>query len=133
MIGPTGCGKTEVARRLAKLVDAPFVKVEATKYTEVGFHGKDVDQMIKDLVETAVREAKQKAGKMLKEQVEDSVDETILTLLLGKSHDSSRENWRERLKRGELDSRKIEIKVPENQMVIGVDNDKMQSILAELS
>eukprot|EP01091_Cochliopodium_minus_P013371 TRINITY_DN4295_c0_g1_i1.p1 TRINITY_DN4295_c0_g1~~TRINITY_DN4295_c0_g1_i1.p1 ORF type:complete len:533 (+),score=172.11 TRINITY_DN4295_c0_g1_i1:28-1626(+) len=134
MVGPTGCGKTEVARRLAKLVDAPFVKVEATKYTEVGFHGKDVDQIIKDLVETAIREAKQKAGKLMTEEVEESVDELILNLLLGKTEEKSKDNWRERLRKGELDNRKIDVRVPEAAPVVfGLENDKMQSIFSEIT
>lgn len=83
MVGPTGVGKTEIARRLAKLCDAPFVKVEATKYTEVGFHGKDVDDIIKDLVEVSIKLVKNRRRKAAKVSVESVVNEKILDSLLG--------------------------------------------------
>merc|ERR1719253_1350627 len=84
MLGPTGCGKTEVARRLSKLVDAPFVKVEATKFTEVGFHGRDVDQIMRDLVESAHKSMRKKMERELQGQVEQEVEKAILEALLGK-------------------------------------------------
>merc|ERR1719456_757301 len=85
MTGPTGCGKTEVARRLSKLVDAPFVKVEATKFTEVGFHGRDVDQIMRDLVDAAHRHVRAKMEKELESKVEAQVEEALLKAPLGKA------------------------------------------------
>merc|ERR1711907_341300 len=83
MVGPTGCGKTEIARRLSKLVDAPFIKVEATKFTEVGFHGRDVDQIIRDLVEMAIKRQRSKLEEELTPKAEKAVEQTILDALMG--------------------------------------------------
>ena len=74
-VGPTGCGKTEIARRLSKLVDAPFIKVEATKFTEVGFHGRDVDQIVRDLVEMAIKRQRSKLEEELTPKAEKAVEE----------------------------------------------------------
>jgi len=113
MIGPTGVGKTEIARRMAKLADAPFIKVEATKYTEVGFHGRDVDTIIKDLVDAAVQQTKDKLKKRLKAKIQQVVDERILDALLGRNSTAqSREAFAAMLSSGELDEREIEIEIP---------------------
>merc|ERR1711871_1820499 len=82
MIGPTGCGKTEIARKIAKLSQAPFIKVEATKYTEVGFHGKGVDQIIRDLVDVSINTTKKRIKEEIKDQVEISVEDRILDALI---------------------------------------------------
>jgi ATP-dependent HslUV protease ATP-binding subunit HslU len=82
MIGPTGVGKTEIARRLAKLADAPFIKVEATKFTEVGYVGKDVDTIIRDLVEVAVKQTRESAMKKVRTRAEDAAEDRILDVLL---------------------------------------------------
>src|SRR5271166_1360487 len=82
MIGPTGVGKTEIARRLAQLVGAPFLKVEATKYTEVGYHGRDVESMIRDLIEIAIGLVKQEQRKLVETQAKERVTERLLELLL---------------------------------------------------
>ena len=82
MIGPTGVGKTEIARRLAKLADAPFIKVEATKFTEVGYVGKDVDSIIRDLVEVAVKQTRDAEMRQVKERAQDAAEERILDILI---------------------------------------------------
>src|SRR5258707_12944440 len=82
MIGPTGVGKTEIARRLARLADAPFIKVEATKFTEVGYVGKDVDSIIRDLAEIAVKDTRESAMKKVRPRAEDSAEERVLDALL---------------------------------------------------
>ena len=84
MVGPTGVGKTEIARRLAKLVDAPLVKVEATKFTEVGYVGRDVDSMVRDLVETSLRLVKERMGKDVEAAAEQNAQERILDALIAK-------------------------------------------------
>jgi len=123
MIGPTGVGKTEIARRLARLADAPFIKIEATKFTEVGYVGKDVDAIIRDLVEMAVKEMREKETRKVRHRAEDLAEERILDVLLPPARDvgftqdepspdsTTRQKFRKRLREGELDDKEIEIEV----------------------
>src|ERR687884_1273081 len=89
MIGPTGVGKTEIARRLARLADAPFVKVEATKFTEVGYVGRDVDTIVRDLVETAIKEAREHATRKVRHRAQDLAEDRVLDVLLPPARDYS--------------------------------------------
>ncbi len=115
MIGPTGVGKTEIARRLAKLAGAPFIKVEATKFTEVGYVGRDVESIIRDLVESAVSTQKLIAKKEVKIAAEEVATHKILDSLVGKSaSDETREKFRLKLLAGELDNKEVEINVADN-------------------
>ena len=125
MIGPTGVGKTEIARRLAQLADAPFIKVEATKFTEVGYVGKDVDSIVRDLMDVAVKQTREAAMKQVRTRAEEAAEERILDALIpppradfgeasptASSKDSStRQVFRKKLRQGELDDRDIEIDV----------------------
>jgi ATP-dependent HslUV protease ATP-binding subunit HslU len=123
MIGPTGVGKTEIARRLAKLADAPFIKVEATKFTEVGYVGKDVDSIIRDLVETAIKQTREQETRKVRHRAEDLAEERILDALLPPAREigfqpeqaerdtATRQKFRKRLREGELDDKEIEIEV----------------------
>mmetsp|Transcript_22067 Transcript_22067/g.33540 ORF Transcript_22067/g.33540 Transcript_22067/m.33540 type:complete len:532 (-) Transcript_22067:130-1725(-) len=113
MIGPTGCGKTEVARRMADLADAPFLKVEATKFTEVGYHGRDVDSIVRDLVDVGIQQVKKMKTKEIKSEAEENVKERILDILTGPNRDkTSRESFRTLLEGGGLDEQEIEVDVP---------------------
>src|SRR6186997_431257 len=112
MIGPTGVGKTEISRRLAKLADAPFVKVEATKFTEVGYVGRDVEQIARDLVEEAVRLEKERRREAVKEAASHAAAERLLDALTGKdSSAATRESFRKMLGEGHLDAKEVEIDV----------------------
>jgi ATP-dependent HslUV protease ATP-binding subunit HslU len=136
MIGPTGVGKTEIARRLARLAEAPFIKVEATKFTEVGYVGRDVDTIVRDLVEIAIKDTRETATKKVRRRAEDSAEERVLDVLLpparrtsplgaddvevpGKVLDEgesgTRQKFRKRLREGELDDKEIEIEVAASQ------------------
>ena len=112
MIGPTGCGKTEISRRLAKLADAPFVKVEATKFTEVGYVGRDVEQIARDLVEEAIRLEKERRRTAVKDKAEDAAMARLLDALTGKdASTATRDAFRLRFQDGHLDATEIEIEV----------------------
>ncbi len=131
MIGPTGVGKTEIARRLAKLAQAPFIKVEATKFTEVGYVGRDVDSIIRDLVDVAIKMIRETDINKVQHLAEDRAEERILDVLLpqarqdaaldsgsdafANSQSSARQVFRKKLRQGELDEKEIEIKIAESQ------------------
>jgi ATP-dependent HslUV protease ATP-binding subunit HslU len=112
MIGPTGCGKTEISRRLAKLADAPFIKVEATKFTEVGYVGRDVEQIARDLVEDSIRLEKERRRLAVKEKAEEAALARLLDVLTGKgASEATRAAFRERFESGHLDETEIEIEL----------------------
>jgi ATP-dependent HslUV protease ATP-binding subunit HslU len=123
MIGPTGVGKTEIARRLAKLADAPFIKIEATKFTEVGYVGRDVDSIVRDLVDIAIKQAREVEKRMVRAKAEDAAEDRVLDILIPPPRDfgfsdgrsveanDTRQKFRKRLREGELDEKEIEIEV----------------------
>jgi ATP-dependent HslUV protease ATP-binding subunit HslU len=120
MIGPTGVGKTEIARRLARLANAPFIKIEATKFTEVGYVGRDVDTIIRDLAETAIKNAREDAMRIVRDRAMDAAEDRVLDVLLpaarvgaGETAEESttRQKFRKKLREGELDDKEIEIEV----------------------
>ena len=114
MIGPTGCGKTEISRRLARLADAPFVKVEATKFTEVGYVGRDVEQIARDLVEEAVRLERERRRERVRKGAEEAAMERLLDALTGKgSSTATRDSFRQRFAEGSLATAEVEIEVHE--------------------
>src|SRR4030095_16125405 len=109
MIGPTGCGKTEISRRLARLADAPFVKVEATKFTEVGYVGRDVEQIARDLVEESVRLERERRREAVRKGAEEAAMERLLDALTGKgSSAATRESFRQRFADGSLARTEVE-------------------------
>ena len=115
MVGPTGCGKTEISRRLAKLANAPFIKVEATKFTEVGYVGRDVEQIIRDLVEISINQTKIQMGIEVKAKAEKNAEERILDVLVSKSSSpATRESFRKKLRSGELNEKEVEIAIAAN-------------------
>ncbi len=138
MIGPTGVGKTEIARRLAKLSDSPFIKVEASKFTEVGYVGRDVESMIRELTEVAVEMTKQAAYEEVREKAEVNVEEKILDLLLPHKFDDpektskTREKLRAQLRRGELEERIIEIEIQDRSTpvidVVGIGGQGIEEM-----
>ncbi len=112
MIGPTGVGKTEISRRLARLADAPFLKVEATKFTEVGYVGRDVEQIIRDLVEAAIAIVRERKRREVEPKAADRAEERLLDALVGAdSQSSTREVFRKKLRAGELDDRTVELEL----------------------
>ena len=128
MIGPTGVGKTEIARRLARLADAPFIKIEATKFTEVGYVGRDVDTIVRDLVEIAIKQAREGAMRQVRARAEDAAEERVLDALLPPARpigfaerteatedSATRQRFRKKLRESELDDKEIEIEVAASQ------------------
>tara|TARA_B100000700_G_scaffold91066_1_gene102648 strand:+ start:189 stop:1556 length:1368 start_codon:yes stop_codon:yes gene_type:complete len=122
MIGPTGVGKTEISRRLSKLAEAPFVKVEATRFTEVGYVGRDVEQIVRDLLEIAIAMEKVKKRKEVNAQAQKQAEEKVLDALVGsKASVATRESFRKRLRNGDLDDNEIEIAVNESASMPSFD------------
>jgi ATP-dependent HslUV protease ATP-binding subunit HslU len=119
MIGPTGVGKTEISRRLARLAKAPFIKVEATKFTEVGYVGREVDSIVRDLMDVAVKLTREEAMSKVRFRAEDAAEERILDALVADAGDDTRQKFRKMLREGQLDDKEIEIEI--QAMPVGVE------------
>jgi ATP-dependent HslUV protease ATP-binding subunit HslU len=134
MIGPTGVGKTEISRRLSKLAEAPFIKVEATKFTEVGYVGKDVEQIIRDLIEISIALVKERKRKEVLAKAQMSAEERVLEVLVGKNASSAtKESYRKRLRAGDLDNNEIEISVQDSPQMPSFDIPGMQGSVGMVS
>jgi len=142
MIGPTGVGKTEIARRLARLADAPFVKVEATKFTEVGYVGKDVDSIVRDLVEVAVKQERERALKLQRTRAEDAAEDRVLDVLVpparsvgfdatAAADNTARQVMRKRLREGTLADKEIEIELAEARPALEIMGPQGMEEMAE--
>jgi ATP-dependent HslUV protease ATP-binding subunit HslU len=146
MIGPTGVGKTEIARRLAKLADAPFIKVEATKFTEVGYVGKDVDTIIRDLVDSAVKQERERQLRLMQTRAEDAAEDRILDVLVPPARGSefgfgsssapapdstARQVMRKRLREGQLDDKEIELELAEQRQQLEIMSPPGMEDMAE--
>ena len=115
MIGPTGVGKTEISRRLAKLARAPFIKVEATKFTEVGYVGRDVEQIIRDLVDSAIAMTRDQMREDVKANAQSAAEERVISAIAGEdAREGTREMFRKKLKSGELDDTEIELEIADS-------------------
>jgi len=120
MIGPTGVGKTEISRRLAKLARAPFIKVEATKFTEVGYVGRDVEQIIRDLIEIAINDTREHMREDVKAKAREAAEDRVITAVAGTdARDSTRDMFRRKLKSGELDDTVIELELADTSNPMG--------------
>ena len=140
MIGPTGVGKTEIARRLARLADAPFIKIEATKFTEVGYVGKDVDAIIRDLAEIAVKQERQAQVQQVRVRAEDAAEERILDVLIPQARtpgseppadSTARQVFRKKLREGQLDDKEIEIDVADARPQVEIMGPQGMEEMAE--
>jgi ATP-dependent HslUV protease ATP-binding subunit HslU len=143
MIGPTGVGKTEIARRLARLADAPFVKVEATKFTEVGYVGKDVDTIVRDLVEVAIKQERERQVRARRTQAEDAAEDRVLDVLVppprsdfgsasgGSADNTARQIMRKRLREGTLDDKEIELELAEPRPALEIMGPQGMEEMAE--